>query len=365
LGVTADLVLADPRRGHPVAGFGRVAARLERRLYADSRAAGAAYTAVLVGGAVLAGALGERRVGHAVRAVPAALLTAVATWAVLGGTSLVREGAALGRSLERGELEAARARIPHLCARDPALLDAAGMARAGVESLAENTSDAVVAPLFWGAVAGVPGLLGYRAVNTLDAMVGYRSPRHARFGWASARLDDLANLAPARLAAVLTAVAAPLVGGRPGAALAAWRRDAREHPSPNAGPVEAAAAGALGVRLGGRTEYAYGAEDRPALGSGPAPVPADLVRAARLSRAVGLLSAGAAVVLAAIMPAGGGRGGGQRGAGVSRSSVSGCRGRGVGSSSAEGSRSRPARASRRLALVSRPPRRCSTSSRTK
>ncbi|MCE0762827.1 cobalamin biosynthesis protein [Pseudonocardia kujensis] len=292
LGVAADLLLADPRRGHPVAGFGRLAAGLERRLYADSRRAGAAYTAALVAGAVAAGMAGERLVGSRV------LPTAVATWAVLGGTSLVREGAALGRSLEQGDLEAARARIPHLCARDPALLDAAGMARAGVESLAENTSDAVVAPLFWGAVAGVPGLLGYRAVNTLDAMVGYRSPRYTRFGWASARLDDLANLAPARLAAVLTAAAAPLVGGRPGAAVTAWRRDAREHPSPNAGPVEAAAAGALGVRLGGRTEYPYGAEDRPSLGRGPAPVPADLVRAARLSRAVGLLAAGVAVAVA-------------------------------------------------------------------
>ncbi|MCE3552084.1 cobalamin biosynthesis protein [Pseudonocardia sp. RS11V-5] len=298
LGVAADLVLADPRRGHPVAGFGRLAAGLERRLYADSRRAGVAYTAALVGGAVATGVVGERLAGRGSRV----LLTAVATWAVLGGTSLVREGAALGRSLEQGDLEAARARIPHLCARDPALLDAAGMARAGVESLAENTSDAVVAPLFWGAVAGVPGLLGYRAINTLDAMVGYRSPRYTRFGWASARLDDLVNLAPARLAAVLTAVAAPLVGGRPCAAVAAWRRDAREHPSPNAGPVEAAAAGALGVRLGGRTEYSYGAEDRPSLGHGPAPVPADLVRAARLSRAVGLLAAGVGAAVALLRP---------------------------------------------------------------
>ncbi|WP_255734892.1 cobalamin biosynthesis protein [Pseudonocardia sp. WMMC193] len=245
--------------------------------------------------------------GSAVTAkgVAEVVLTAAATWAVLGGTSLVREGAALAGSLDAGDLAAARARIPHLCARDPALLDADGMARAGVESLAENTSDAVVAPLFWGAVAGVPGLLGYRAVNTLDAMVGYRSPRYARFGWAAARLDDLANLLPARLCALLTAAAAPLVGGRPAAALRAWRRDARAHPSPNAGPVEAAAAGALGVRLGGRTEYAYGVEERPALGDGPAPTTADLHRAARLSRAVGLL---AAVVAAGVAARAQGRG---------------------------------------------------------
>ncbi|MBW0105346.1 cobalamin biosynthesis protein, partial [Pseudonocardia sp. KRD-291] len=202
--------------------------------------------------------------------------TALATWAVLGGTSLVREGVLLARSLDDGDLAAARARIPHLCARDPELLDAAGMARAGVESLAENTSDAVVGPLFWGAVAGVPGLLGYRAVNTLDAMVGYRSPRYARFGWASARLDDLVNLAPARITAAVTVLLAPAVGGSSADALRAWRRDASGHPSPNAGPVEATAAGALGLRLGGRTEYAYGAEDRATLGDGRAPSPADL-----------------------------------------------------------------------------------------
>ncbi len=224
------------------------------------------------------------------------------TWAVLGGTSLVREGDALGRSLEAGDLDAARARIPHLCARDPALLDAAGMARAGVESLAENTSDAVVAPLLWGAVAGVPGLLGYRAVNTLDAMVGYRSARYARFGRAAARLDDVVNLVPARLTAVLTVLLAPAVGGRPADAVRAWRRDAAGHPSPNAGPVEATAAGALGLRLGGRTEYAYGAEDRPALGDGRTPRPSDLRRTARLSRLLGGAAAAVAVVVAARVP---------------------------------------------------------------
>lgn len=227
-------------------------------------------------------------------------VTALATWAVLGGTSLVREGEALGRSLQARDLDAARERIPHLCARDPSLLDADGMARAGVESLAENTSDAVVAPLFWGAVAGVPGLLGYRAVNTLDAMVGYRSPRYTRFGRVAARLDDVANLVPARLTAALSVVLAPAVGGRPADAIRAWRRDAASHPSPNAGPVEATAAGALGLRLGGLTEYAYGAEDRPTLGDGRAPGPADLARAARLSRllavAAALVAAGLAVV---------------------------------------------------------------------
>src|SRR6185436_9743687 len=147
-----------------------------------------------------------------------------ATWAVLGGTSLATHGEALAAELgETGtggaDLAVARARLPSLCGRDPAVLDGAGMARAGTESMAENTSDAVVAPLLWGAVAGVPGLLGYRAVNTLDAMIGYRSPRYRRFGWTAARLDDLANLVPARVSALLVAVLAPAVGGSPAAAL--------------------------------------------------------------------------------------------------------------------------------------------------
>lgn len=171
------------------------------------------------------------------------------------------------------------------------------MARAGTESMAENASDAAVAPLLWGAVAGLPGLLGYRAINTLDAMVGYRSPRYARFGWCAARLDDVANLAPSRVAALLFATLAPAVGGSPRAAIATWRRDASAHPSPNAGPVEAAAAGALGVGLGGPTVYPHGTEDRPRLGDGPAPTAADLRRSAELAR---LVAAAATLVACAV-----------------------------------------------------------------
>ncbi|MCM3847969.1 cobalamin biosynthesis protein [Pseudonocardia sp. DR1-2] len=303
-GIVADALLGDPRRGHPVAGFGTLAARLEGRMHRDAVAPGVAYTAILVGSVIAAGVVAEAaatRAGARAEPVVRAGLTAVATWAVLGGTSLVGEGAALAASLDSGDLAAARARIPHLCARDPELLDADGMARAGTESLAENTSDAVVGPLVWGAVAGIPGLLGYRAVNTLDAMVGYRSARHARFGWASARLDDVVNLAPARVTAVVTVAVAPLVGGSPACALRAWRRDAAGHPSPNAGPVEASAAGALGLRLGGPTVYAHGTEDRPSLGDGHPPRVADLHRVARLSRlvagAAGLLAVATAAVL--------------------------------------------------------------------
>ena len=296
LGTAVDALLGDPRRGHPVAGFGRLAGALERRWYADRRAAGATYAAVLVGGAAGAGALLERAAHR--RPMLRVAVTAAATWAVLGGASLAGHGAGLARELSAGDLAAARTRLPSLCGRDPAALDAAGMARAGTESMAENTSDAVVAPLLWGAVAGVPGLLAYRAVNTLDAMVGYRSARYLRFGWAAARLDDVANLVPARVSALLFAGLAPAVGGSPRAALAAWRRDAAAHPSPNAGPVEAAAAGALGVRLGGRTVYAHGVEERPGLGDGPPPAPVDLARAASLSRLVGAAAAALAAAVA-------------------------------------------------------------------
>jgi adenosylcobinamide-phosphate synthase len=299
LGVAADAVFADPVRWHPVAGFGRLAARLERGWYADSRAAGLGYAVAATGAAVGLGAL----LTGAVRGRPRteALVVTLITWVVLGGASLAREGTALAEALEAGDLSAARARIPHLCARDPQALDAAGLARAGCESVAENTSDAVVAPLLWGALAGLPGLLGYRAVNTLDAMVGYRSPRYARFGWAAARADDLANLLPARLTAALTVALAPLLGGSASGARRAWRRDAGEHPSPNAGPVEAAAAGALGVRLGGPTRYRHGVESRPVLGAGEAPTPATLRRMVRLSRLLTWAGAALAALLAQLV----------------------------------------------------------------
>ena len=286
LGYAADLAFADPRRRHPVAGFGRLATRLEGIWWADDRRRGAAYTGVLVGGVASAGWVAQRATSG--RPVAEAGVVALATWAVLGGRSLSREGVAMRRLLDTGDLPAARDRLGHLCARDATGLPAAELARASVESLAENTSDAVVAPLLWGAVAGVPGLVGYRAANTLDAMVGYRSERYLRFGWASARLDDLLNLVPARVAAALTVAAAPLVGGRWEQAWKIWRRDGSRHPSPNAGPVEAASAGALGVRIGGSNIYDGTQEDRGTLGDGRPVVVGDLARAVRLSQAVSL-----------------------------------------------------------------------------
>ena len=290
-----DAVLGDPRRGHPVAVFGAAAASAEARLWSDSHGRGAAMVAACVLPVAAAGLAAQRLT----RGRPALTLaaTALASWTVLGGTSLGGAALALGRALEAGDLAAARRRLPTLCGRDPEELDAAGLARAAVESVAENTSDAVVAPLLWGAVLGLPGLLGYRAVNTLDAMIGHRGPRYQRFGWAAARLDDVANLIPGRVTGLLAAALAPAVGGSPRRALATLRRDGRRHPSPNAGQCEAAFAGALGVRLGGRSSYQGRAEERGLLGDGPPPAAPDIARAVRLSR---LVSA-AALVLAAIV----------------------------------------------------------------
>lgn len=277
LGVLADRVVGDPRRFHPVAGMGTVAAALERRVWSDSRVVGAVYTGTLVGGVAGLTAVADR--GGPRTTV---LTTAAATWASLGGTTLTRVVEDLGTLVGADDLDAARDLVPSLCGRDPRSLDADGMVRAAVESLAENTSDATVGPLVWAAIAGAPGALGYRMANTLDAMVGYRSERHGRFGWASARLDDLANLVPARV----TGLAVVALGPDRRGAVAAWRRDAGRHPSPNAGVVEAAFAGALGTGLGGLTVYPHGIEDRPRLGDGPPPTVDDLRRAVELSRRV-------------------------------------------------------------------------------
>ncbi|MDT0344852.1 cobalamin biosynthesis protein [Streptomyces litchfieldiae] len=283
LGYLGDLLTGDPRRGHPVAGFGRAASALERRLWRDHRAAGALYTALCAGGTAALAALLARRAGRA--GAPA--LTAATAWAVLGGTGLAREARAVGAALAAGDTDRARELLPRLCGRDPAALDERALARAVVESVAENTSDAVVGALVWGAAAGVPGLAAFRAVNTLDAMVGHRSPRHRNFGWASARLDDLAGWPGARLTAALAAAAGP----DPRGALRAWRADGHRHPSPNAGPVEAAFAGALGVRLGGTLSYGGRVEHRPVLNAGGRPVEvADIERAVALSRRVGALA---------------------------------------------------------------------------
>lgn len=291
LGYAADRLLGDPARFHPVAGFGRAARAVERVLYADSRTRGAAHLTVLLGGTVAVGLAGSRLPGA----------TALATWTVLGGRSLEHEALAVHALLAAGDLPGARRRLTHLVGRDTSTLSEAEVARAVVESVAENTSDAVVAPLVWGALLGVPGLLGYRAVNTLDAMVGHRSARYERYGWASARLDDVLNLPGSRLAGSLV-----LLGSRSRArdAWRVWRRDAAAHPSPNAGVVEAAFAGSLGIRLGGTNTYPGGrVEHRAVLGDGRPAEPRDIPRATALARRVGIgavLTAASARVLLTI-----------------------------------------------------------------
>ena len=284
-GYGADVLFGDPRRGHPVALFGSGAAALERLTYADSRRAGALHVGTLLGAVGLLGVAVERA---AARRGPGwtVVATAAATFVALGGTSLSRTGDQMAGLLDAGDVAGARRLLPSLCGRDPAVLDSAGLVRAALESVAENTSDAHMAPVMWAAVAGVPAVLVYRGANTLDAMIGHRSPKYARFGWTAARFDDAANFAAARLTALLVAACAPVVGGSPAEAVRAWRRDAARHPSPNAGVVEAAFAGALGVRLGGPTQYAHELEIRPTLGDGRAPEVSDLARAVRLSRIV-------------------------------------------------------------------------------
>lgn len=294
LGHLADRIFGDPRRGHPVAGFGWCADTLERLTYRDSRAVGVVHTVALVGATFYGGTLLVRGRGW----LTATLLTAAATWVSLGGSSLAHTGERLADLLNDERVEDARELLPSLCGRDPAVLDADGLVRAALESVAENTSDAHVAPVLWAAVGGVPGVLAYRAINTLDAMIGNRSPRYLRFGWAAARLDDVANFAAARVTGALVVLCAPIVGGSPAAAARAWRRDSARHPSPNAGVVEAAFAGALGVRLGGPTQYRHELEIRPTLGDGRAPDIDDLRRGVRLSRVV---QAAAVVVAAGVL----------------------------------------------------------------
>ncbi len=307
-GYLADVLFADPRRGHPVAGFGWCATALEKITYRDDRGSGVIHTAVLVGSVVGVGAFAQRRVGGGAEV----LLTAAATWVTLGGTTLGKTGAAMADRVAHEDVDGARALLPSLCGRDPAVLDGPGLTRAACESVAENTADATVAPLMWVALAGVPGVLAYRAVNTLDAMIGNRSARYRRFGWAAARLDDLVNIIPARVSGLLVALCAPLVGGSPTGAVRAWSRDADRHPSPNAGVVEAAFAGALDVQLGGPTQYRHELEIRPTLGEGRPPGVEDLRRAVRLSRLVQLAAAVLAAAIALAISAVGYSAGDQR-----------------------------------------------------
>ncbi len=276
LGVVLDRVLGEPPlRPHPVATFGWLMQRLEKPLYLDDRLQGVAHLGAGVGLAVSAGAV--------VRS------TTAGTYLAVAGRSLADEARGVAARLAEGDVDAARAALPALVGRDPAGLDVDEMARAVVESVAENAVDAVVAPALWGAVAGGTGALCHRAVNTLDSMVGHRSVRYQRFGWASARTDDAAAWIPARATAGLVALVRPRSAGD---VLRAVRHDAPAHPSPSAGVAEAAFAAALGLRLGGPSRYGGRLEIRPALGDGKPPVPADIERACRLLEDVAMALAG-------------------------------------------------------------------------
>jgi adenosylcobinamide-phosphate synthase len=282
-GLLADWAFGEPPAAvHPVALFGQAMTGLERHLWRDDRPAGVAYAAVGAGLGALAGAgLGRASRFALGSSLPAG---AVAAWLVVAGRALGDEARAIGERLVADDLDGARLRLPALVGRDPESLDAKGVVRAVVESVAENTVDAVVAPACWAAVVGAAGAGFYRAVNTLDAMVGHRSERYRHFGWAAARLDDAANWIPARLTAALTAAVRP-----------AHAREVLDvlvhppaHPSPNAGVAEAAFAAALGLRLGGDTVYAGRVDPRPAFGTGRPPEAADIDAAVGLSRDVTL-----------------------------------------------------------------------------
>ena len=271
-GIVADRLFGEPPAPvHPVVAFGRLMRAVERGLYRDARLPGVVHAAAGVGVGVMTGGL----VGS----------TAVATWAAVAGRALGDAAMAVASALEAEDLPRARSLLPALVGRDPSALDEKELARAVVESVAENTVDAVVAPALWAALLGAPGALGYRAVNTLDAMVGHRSDRYRNYGWASARLDDLAGWVPARATAALVATV------RPTAARSVWtavHTQAPAHPSPNAGVAEAAFAAALGLRLGGENRYGDRVELRPPLGTGRPAARGDIARAVALSRDVSL-----------------------------------------------------------------------------
>lgn len=295
LGVAADRLVADPADHHPVALFGTAAGRLEKAMYADAVARGAVLTAACLTPLAAGGAIVDRLTRH--RPLARVLTTAAVTWAVIGAASLTREGRAMAAHLADDDLAAARERLPHLCGRDPEALDASEIARGTVESMAENTSDAAVASVFWGALAGLPGLLVHRGANTLDAMVGHHNDRYERFGTVAARLDDVLDWAPARLTGALASLCATTVGGDRAATWRAVLAEHAHHPSPNGGWCESAWAAALRVQLGGRNVY-YGdrVEFRPLLGSGPRPDAAAVRRAADLVGTVTCAATGAAVV---------------------------------------------------------------------
>ncbi|MGE5492462.1 MAG: adenosylcobinamide-phosphate synthase CbiB [Actinomycetota bacterium] len=264
--VVLDRLLGEPRRWHPLVGFGRLAGGIEKRLNGGNRPAG--ILAWLLAVAPWVGLAFWLR-QYAGFAIDTALL-----YFAIGARSLAEHAQAVETPLLRGDLPEARRRVGWMVSRDTASLDESGIAKAGVESVLENGNDAVFGALFWFALLGGPGALLFRLANTLDAMWGYKTERFLHFGWAAARIDDLLNWPAARLTALTYALF-----GRTARALACWRAQAPAWESPNAGPVMAAGAGSLGVSLGGAAIYHGREEVRPPLGEGAQPEAADIGRA--------------------------------------------------------------------------------------
>ncbi|MBV9969869.1 MAG: cobalamin biosynthesis protein CobD [Xanthobacteraceae bacterium] len=287
LALLIELLVGYPDRlvgaiGHPVTWIGALIARLDAGLNRNDtspparRLAGAATTAIVIVVAAAAGTLSER----ALLMLPFGVLcAALAASSLLAQRSLYVHVAAVAAALEHDGLVAGRIAVAKIVGRDPQKLDEAGVARAAIESLAENFCDGIVAPVFWMALAGLPGAAVYKAINTADSMIGHRTPRHQAFGWAAARLDDLVNLPASRLAALLVVGAAGL-GGRTAEAWHAVSRDARRHRSPNAGYPEAAFAGALGLALAGPRVYGGVTVDDALMGNGRRAATAADIRAA-------------------------------------------------------------------------------------
>ena len=283
--------------GHPVSWTGALIAWCDRTwnspaMSADARRTGGVCTVALLLAVSIAA-------GEALAMLLPPAILAIVGSSLLAQRSLHQHVAAVASELEAGDIAGARVAVGKIVGRDTACLDEQAVSRAAVESLAENFSDGVVAPLFWMTLAGLPGALAYKAINTADSMIGHKSERHLAFGWAAARLDDLLNLPAARLAALWLAVAATFVpaGSVTGAWRSAWR-DAGKHASPNAGWPEAAMAGALGLKLGGPRSYEGDSEEAAWLGDGRHALAASDIRLAlRLYRIACLLQMAALLLL--------------------------------------------------------------------
>jgi adenosylcobinamide-phosphate synthase len=295
--MTVDAVLGWPgalfaRIGHPVTWIGRLISLLDRSW---NRSAAAPAIRRIAGVAAALSVIGPCvALGWIVQAVlspewGSAMILGILAWPMVALRSLYDHVAAVAQPLQSGDIDAARLAVAQIVGRDPTTLDEAGIARAAIESLAENASDGIVAPVFWGALFGLPGIFGYKAINTLDSMIGHRSERHLYFGWAAARIDDVANFIPARLTGLLFG----LVSTRFPKALSCMVRDANRHRSINAGWPEAAMAGALGVRLSGPRSYHGSMTEEPWLNERACdPLAADISQGLRLYiRAMALLGA--------------------------------------------------------------------------